>query len=107
MMISFLAQPFSIVAYLGHIISIKGIKPDKAELTAITTYPIPQNTKEVSSWRFQVTKDVLFLLMLTRVGACSFTVVRAKARLEYNLMMCHGTSLQFLWSLGIHSYIAT
>ena len=38
------------VTYLGHIISSEGIKPDNAKLTAVTTYPTPQNTKEVKQF---------------------------------------------------------
>ena len=38
------------VTYLGHIISSKGIEPDKAKLTAVTSYPTPQNTKGISNY---------------------------------------------------------
>ena len=38
------------VTYLGHIISNKGIVPDKAKLTAVTVYPTPQTTKEVKQF---------------------------------------------------------
>ena len=38
------------VTYLGHIISNKGIAPDKAKLTAVTAYPTPRTTKEVKQF---------------------------------------------------------
>ena len=33
------------ITYLGHVISIEGIEPDGKELTAVTTYPTPRNSK--------------------------------------------------------------
>jgi len=38
------------VTYLGHIISRKGISPDRAKLTAVANYPAPQNNKEVKQF---------------------------------------------------------
>ena len=38
------------VCYLGHNISSDGIEPDKAQLSAITTYPTPHNHKEVKQF---------------------------------------------------------
>ena len=38
------------VTYLGHIISNKGIEPDKSKLTAISAYPTPRTTKEVKQF---------------------------------------------------------
>jgi len=38
------------IAYLGHIISNKGIKPDKAKLEAVADYPTPADTKEVEQF---------------------------------------------------------
>ena len=38
------------VTYLVHIISNKGIAPDKAKLTAVTAYPTPRTTKEVKQF---------------------------------------------------------
>lgn len=38
------------VTYLGHIISNKGIEPDKSKLTAVSAYPTPQSTKEVKQF---------------------------------------------------------
>jgi len=35
------------VAHVAHIISNKGIKPDKVKLEAVANYPTPANTKEV------------------------------------------------------------
>ena len=36
--------------YLGHNISSDGIEPDKAKLSAVTTYPTPRNHKEVKQF---------------------------------------------------------
>ena len=33
------------VTYLGHIISDKGIKPDKVKLEAVSNYPTPTSSK--------------------------------------------------------------
>ena len=38
------------VTYLGHVITTKGIEPDKSKLTAVSTYPTPQSTKEVKQF---------------------------------------------------------
>ena len=35
------------VTYLGHIISSKGIEPDRNKTAAVATYPTPQNNKEI------------------------------------------------------------
>ena len=38
------------VTYLGHIISSKGIEPDRNKTAAVATYPTPQNNKEVKQF---------------------------------------------------------
>ena len=38
------------VIYLGHVISSKGIEPDKTKIAAVATYPTPQNSKEVKQF---------------------------------------------------------
>ena len=35
------------VKYLGHIVSAAGIRPDPAKIEAVSTYPVPNNTKEL------------------------------------------------------------
>ena len=40
----------SAVTYLGHIISDKGIEPDKTKLEAVTNYPTPSSSKEVKQF---------------------------------------------------------
>ena len=35
------------VQYLGHIVSAKGIKPNPAKTTAVSTYPVPQIVHEL------------------------------------------------------------
>ena len=38
------------VTYLGHIISSRGIEPDRNKTVAVATYPTPQNSKEVKQF---------------------------------------------------------
>ena len=38
------------VAYLGHIISDKGVSPNPDKIKAISTYPAPQNSKQIKQF---------------------------------------------------------
>ena len=38
------------VAYLGHLISEKGTKPNPNKITAVKNYPIPKTTEEIKAY---------------------------------------------------------
>ena len=66
------------VTHLSHIISNKGIKPDKAKLTAVTAYlPLKPPKKSSSLWVFQIIIEISFLPTLILLNHCiaSFTRV--------------------------------
>lgn len=38
------------IEYLGHVVSVKGVEPDKAKIQVMLQWPLPHNQKQLQSF---------------------------------------------------------
>ena len=81
------------VYYLGHVVSAAGIAPDPAKITAVMSYPVPTNTKQLKQFLGLTNYYHRFVLSYSRIAEPLYKLLRKGS--------------QFLWNSDCQAAFAT
>ena len=66
------------VHYLGHVVSAAGVAPDSTKITAVTSYPVPTNTKQLRQFLGLTNYYRRFVLNYSKIAELLYKLLRER-----------------------------